>query len=80
MRTWLLLKQKERVNKMGRLSKITPIHIAIQGIDDLIKTLQLQKAELAATLPRAKKKQSEKMYFRHPLTGDKLLVKDRRSP
>lgn len=61
------------------LKKITPVHMAIQAIDDTIRELKLRRAELVATLPQEKKtSRKRKQYLVHPLTGEKREIKARR--
>lgn len=61
------------------LKKITPVHMAIQAIDDTIKDLKLRRAELIATLPRVNEaSRKKKQYLVHPLTGEKREIKSRR--
>jgi hypothetical protein len=58
------------------LKKITPVHEAIDAIDETIRALKLQRAALIATLPAPKrnskaKQQKGSSYLVHPITGKK---------
>ncbi len=59
------------------LTKITPTHHAIQAIDDAITKLKSARVELVSTLPVTNKR-PVKTWIKHPLTGKKVFIKERR--
>lgn len=50
------------------LNKVHPIEIAVDHIDQTIKTLKMQREALVALLPKKKKKPDDGWY-RCPLSG-----------
>lgn len=57
------------------LKRISPIQEAIGIIDQTIRQLRLQRAELVAKLPPVRPKKRERMYLIHPITGEKHYIK-----
>lgn len=53
------------------LPQISPTEMAIQAIDNTIKSLKLHRAELVAQLPK-RKKFTGPMVVKHPVTGEVL--------
>ncbi len=59
------------------MEKVTAIHKAIQVIDNMMRDLKLQRAELVGVLPKKKRKITP-MFFPDPYTGEEIMVENKR--